>query len=55
VMGVILSGIVGQAMIMVYERYVIPGSGYWESVLYDLAGAGISYLIFLVFLWRYKG
>ena len=55
VMGVILSGIVGQAMIMVYQRYVTIGSGYWESVFYDLAGAGISYLIFLVFLWRHKG
>jgi hypothetical protein len=53
-MGLLASGILSQMTMLAYTRFVTIGSGYWESVAYDLGGSAVALLLYTALLLRYR-
>jgi hypothetical protein len=52
-MGVLLLGVISSSTIFYQQLYIFNG-GYWRSILYTLAPQAVGYIIFVIFLLRYR-
>lgn len=37
-----------------YQRLYVFNGGYWRSILYSLIPWAVAYIVYVVFLWRFK-
>lgn len=52
-LGMVAAGIVSESTIF-YERLYIFNGGYWRSILYSLIPWAVTYIIYVIFLLRFK-
>lgn len=53
VMGVLLLAIISSSTIFYQQLYIFNG-GYWRSILYSLAPQAVGYIIYVIFLLRFR-